>query len=310
MKIIIEKEKIIVKYNEITNNFYDELKQYSREYINKDYLKIYENNYKLCLNYPIDKLNEILKKDEENYTRYILYKNRLEICEKIREDKFNISDIDLMKLNINIIEIIEKIKKEQSIINNETDLLDYNDTEEIKNNIIELNVYLDNLCEEIFKYKFNFINETEILLNCDKNSYYLNYFNLTYFDNFDIEISDRLANISSENKETIFSFYIGGQFIEKYLYSNDYIKLENYTDFSITLKYNLENFQDMAEYINYKAEKIYKKFLTETLYEVFNLSFFEFMENAISGDIEDNLLIYILGKIDINLISLMKQKFF
>ena len=41
-KINVKREKIIFKYKEITNDFYDELKQYSTEYINKDYLKEYE----------------------------------------------------------------------------------------------------------------------------------------------------------------------------------------------------------------------------------------------------------------------------
>ena len=270
-----------------------------------------KKNYKICLNYSIDELNETIQKDKENYNRYIIYQNRFEVCEKIREKNYNICNIDTVKLNIkdsNIIEILKKIKEEQVNITNEYNITkeinttdEYNNTEEIKNNINELNEFLNNLCEETFTNKFNFINETEILLNCDKNSYYLNYFNLTYFDNFEKEISNKLSNNSLENKEAIISFYVGGQLIDNFLSLNDYIKLENYTDFSIMpFKFNLENFQYMAEYINYKKEKKYKDFLIEAPYNAFNLSFTEFMENSISGDIEDKLLIYILGKIDIN----------
>ena len=305
-KINIEREKIIFKYKEITSNFYDDVKLHSTEYINKDYLKAYEKNYKLCLNYSIDELNETLKKDEEHYTRYIIYQNRLEICEKIREKNYNIIDIDIVKLNINdsnIIKLLEKIKEEKENKTNE-----YNNTEEIKNNISKLNEYLNNLCEETFRNKYNFINETKILLDCEDNSYYLNYFNLTYFDNFDIEILNILENITAENKEAIFSYYVGGQFIENFLFLNDYIKLENYTDFSIEqFKYNLGNFQDMSEYINYKMGKKYNDFLKEKLYEAFNLSFTEFMEKSISGEIEDNLLIYVLGKIDLNVNSIEEK---
>ena len=260
----IIKEKVIKTFKEITNNFYDYLNANSTEYINKEYLQMYENNYTICLNYSKGQINETIKRDEENYNKYIIYITRKEMCEKRNKKELNIYDIDIIKLNLNesnIIEIIDKIKEKQKL-KNETNLLNYNfnntnDTiEEIKNETFELNEYLNNICEEVFNNKFNFFNETEILLDCEKKSYYLNYLNLTYFNNFDEELLYNLANISSKNQETITEFYFGGKFLENYLFSNDYIILENYSDFSLKIfKFNLENFQDISEYINYGMEK-------------------------------------------------------
>ena len=305
----IIKEKVIKTFKEITNNFYDYLNANSTEYINKEYLQMYENNYTICLNYSKGQINETIKRDEENYNKYIIYITRKEMCEKRNKKELNIYDIDIIKLNLNesnIIEIIDKIKEKQKL-KNETNLLNYNfnntnDTiEEIKNETFELNEYLNNICEEVFNNKFIFVNETEIHLDCENKSYYSNYLNLTYFTNFDIELLNNLTKISSKNQELIPGFYFGGEFIENYLFSNDYIILENYTDFSIKpFKFNLENFQDISEYINYRMDKIYYEFMTKELYEAFNLSFSEFMKNAISANLEGNILIYINDKIDIN----------
>ena len=63
----------------------------------------------------------------------------------------------------------------------------------------------------------------------------------------------------------------------------------------------------MSEYINYKIDKKYYGFLKESLYEAFSETFTEFMKNAISGYLEDNLIIYIIGKIDINM-EYIKEK--
>ena len=132
----IKKKEAIITINDITNNFYYELELYSEKSINNDYVKRYQNNYTLCLNYSIDKLNETLEKDEKNYNKYITNQNRLDICEKIRVNNYNISDINIIKLNINdtkIIEIIEKLKTEKykdfNIVINSSDY-NFNDTEE------------------------------------------------------------------------------------------------------------------------------------------------------------------------------------
>ena len=183
-----------------------------------------------------------------------------------------------------------------------------NAEKEMQDNIKELNDYLNDLCVKTINNKYNFINETKLLLDCDNNYYYKNYLNLTYYDNFDIEILNKLSNISSEINKAISYFHLGGKFLENYLFSNDYIELQNYSDFSINIfKYNLENFQDMSEYINYKIDKKYFGFLKESLYEAFSEAFTEFMKNAISGYLEDNLIIYIIGKIDINM-EYIKEK--
>lgn len=309
-----KKKEMVYKFNEITNNFLDELKIYSTEYINNDYLMEYKNNYTLCLNYSINNLNQTLEKDKQKYNKYIIYQHRLNICLKAKKNICKINDIDVIELNItdsNIIEILDKLNKKQHInLNLFINSKDFsNNTEkEMQDNIKELNDYLNDLCDTTINSKYNFINETKLLLDCDNNNYYINYLNLTYFDNFDIEILNKLLNISSEINKTISSFHLGGKFLENYLFSNDYIELQNYSDFSVNIfKYNLENFQDMAEYINYKIGKKYFEFLKESLYEAFSTSFTEFMKNAISGYIEDNLIIYIIGKIDINM-EYIKEK--
>ena len=83
---------------------------------------------------------------------------------------------------------------ENKIIHNFTDFSqDYNETEEEEkkaNNLAILNKFLNDLCEEVFNNEINFKNETEILLDCDNNSYYLNYLNLSYFDSFDQKIKE------------------------------------------------------------------------------------------------------------------------
>ena len=96
----LKKEKIIKAFKEITNNFYNDLNEKKTEYINKEYLKMYENNYTLCLNYSNDKINETIKKDEENYNKYIIYINRREMCEKFNKKQLYIDNIDIIKLNI------------------------------------------------------------------------------------------------------------------------------------------------------------------------------------------------------------------
>jgi hypothetical protein len=83
--INIKKEEIVNKYNEITNEFYDELNRYSEEYIDDNYIKEYFNNYTNCLNYSIDELNETLIKDEKNYNKYVIHNNKIEICSKMKE---------------------------------------------------------------------------------------------------------------------------------------------------------------------------------------------------------------------------------
>ena len=180
----------------------------------------------------------------------------------------------------------------------------YNDTEkneELAQKINILNSYLNELCEETFNNEFKFINETAIILDCDNNSYYTNYMNLTYFENFDELILNNLSKISEEYKNIIDSFYIGSEFIEEYIVSYNYIKLENYENFSTKFfKTNLDNFQDMSEYITYNYESKYNKFLKEELINTFNNSFTEFVKNVISGEIEDNFQTYVLDKIEIN----------
>ena len=63
----------------------------------------------------------------------------------------------------------------------------------------------------------------------------------------------------------------------------------------------------MFEYINYKMENRYNEFLKKEIIDSFNISYREFISNTISGDIKDNLLIFIIGKIDIN-IEFIKEK--
>ena len=315
LEIVEEKKgKILSKFNNITNDFYEELNDYSTEYINKDYLIEYTNNYTLCTNYSLSSINDLLLRDEKNYNKYTYYLNRVDFCFKYKQEEFNINDIDPVKLNITnktIIEMIDNISNYDynNLMNN---LSSYNFTEEEEekfNHIFTvLNEYLNNLCEETSNNKINFINETEIFLDCENNSFYLNYENLIYKDTFDTEISSSIAEIDSQYKNLIYSFYISGQFVENFVILNNYFKLEKYDDIPIVqIKRDLDNFQDMSLYINYKYDKKYNQYIKETLIEFFNISYNEFMNKAIKGDIEDNLIIYIFGKIDIN-IEYIKQK--
>ena len=98
--IEINKKEIINKFKNINEDFLKELNNYSVKYINKEYLIKYTNNYTLCLNYSFNELNETLKKDKENFNKYIIYNNRLEMCQKIDKNKFNINYLDKIKLNI------------------------------------------------------------------------------------------------------------------------------------------------------------------------------------------------------------------
>ena len=311
--IEIKKEEIFNKYKKVNQDFLNELKISSTDYINKEYLIEYTNNYTLCLNYSFDKLNETLIKDEENYNKYIIYNNRLETCHNSNENGFNIYSIDTIKLNItnsSIIVLIDKLNED--MLDTFTDYpTDFNETdiaEQRANELAIINEYLNNLCEETYKNKVNFTNETEILLDCYNNNYYINYLNLTYFDSIKQEIQINLSELLLENTEVINSYYIGGEFVEKYLLSNDYIKLEEYQNFSTKeLKMNIENFNDMTEYINYKMEKKFIEFLKNELIDSFNASYREFITNSISGDVEVNLLIYVLKKIDIN-IEFIREK--
>ena len=218
--IEINKKEIINKFKNINEDFLKELNNYSVKYINKEYLIKYTNNYTLCLNYSFNELNETLKKDKENFNKYIIYNNRLEMCQKIDKNKFNINYLDKIKLNItnsSIIEILDKIKE---------------DTEEQNSDYLTIiNEYVNNLCKETLNNKVNFKNETEIHLDCVANNYYENYLNLTYFDTFNQEIKNNLSELSIKIKEEINSFNLGGKFIENYLLSSDYIKLEEYEIF-------------------------------------------------------------------------------
>ena len=314
LKIIENKEKeIINKYNEIINEFYKKYKEYSTEYINEEYLRNYKDKYTRCLtyqNYSLEELNKTLIKDEENYARYVLHLNKLETCTKFKINDFSLSEVDIIKLNItnsSIIKILEKISDEDYInyINYINKSTGYNSTginEEIIQEMNILNDYLSNLCEETFKQEIKFINETAIILDCDNNLYYTNYLNMTFFNNFNEEISHNLSEISDKYKDIINSFYVGTEFIEDYIISSNYIKLENYENFPTKyLITNIENFNDMSEYIQYDCEIKYNNYMKQTLIEIFNNSFTEFMKNAISGDIEDNFLFYVFSKIEINI---------
>ena len=314
LKIIENKEKeIINKYNKIINEFYKKYKEYSTEYINEEYLRNYKDKYTRCLtyqNYSLEELNKTLIKDEENYARYVLYLNKLETCTKFKINDFSLSEVDIIKLNItnsSIIKILEKISDEDYInyINYINKSTGYNSTginEEIIQEMNILNDYLSNLCEETFNQEIKFIKETAIILDCDNNLYYTNYLNMTFFNNFNEEISHNLSEISDKYKDIINSFYVGTEFIEDYIISSNYIKLENYENFPTKyLITNIENFNDMSEYIQYDCEIKYNNYMKQTLIEIFNNSFTEFMKNAISGDIEDNFLFYVFRKIEINI---------
>ena len=255
-------------------------------------------------------MNKTLIKDEENYARYVLYLNKLETCTKFKINDFSLSEVDIIKLNItnsSIIKILEKISDEDYInyINYINKSTGYNSTginEEIIQEMNILNDYLSNLCEEAFNQEIKFINETAIILDCVNNLYYTNYLNMTFFNNFNEEISHNLSEISDKYKDIINSFYVGTEFIEDYIISSNYIKLENYENFPTKyLITNIENFNDMSEYIQYDCEIKYNNYMKQTLIEIFNNSFTEFMKNAISGDIEDNFLFYVFSKIEINI---------
>ena len=118
MEIIeIKKEEAIDKYNKIINEFFNELDKNSTKYIDKNYVINYKNNYSICINYSLDDLNDYLLKDQEDFNKYIIYKEKLEICSQIFENEYNLSNIDLTKLNItnsSINELIEKIYEKQS----------------------------------------------------------------------------------------------------------------------------------------------------------------------------------------------------
>lgn len=255
-------------------------------------------------------MNKTLIKDEENYARYVLYLNKLETCTKFKINDFSLSEVDIIKLNItnsSIIKILEKISDEDYInyINYINKSTGYNSTginEEIIQEMNILNDYLSNLCEEAFNQEIKFINETAIILDCVNNLYYTNYLNMTFFNNFNEEISHNLSEISDKYKDIINSFYVGTEFIEDYIISSNYIKLENYENFPTKyLITNIENFNGMSEYIQYDCEIKYNNYMKQTLIEIFNNSFTEFMKNAISGDIEDNFLFYVFSKIEINI---------
>ena len=266
-----QKEKIIKKFNEIIKNFFSELNNTNTKYLDKLYLENYRNNYSRCLNYSIDELNETIIKDEENYNKYFENVKKIELCRKLKEKENIIDNTDIM-----ISDMIES--------SNFTDFLDFS-------------YYL---CEELENNSIDFINETEILLDCDKNNYYSNYANFTYFDNFEENLLTNLSEISSKLINRISnSFYIGGEFIKNYVISNDIIKLENFEILSEKqIEINILNFKDMAEYINYQFENRYYIILKEEIIQAFNKSFKQFMESVISDDIINNLNIYILGKID------------
>ena len=92
-----KKEEIVFKFNEITNEFFNEYQENSTNYINKIYLRDYEYNYTRCLNYSIDDLNQTLITDKENYNKYIIYQNKLQMCNKFKQKNIKISDIDTIK---------------------------------------------------------------------------------------------------------------------------------------------------------------------------------------------------------------------
>ena len=106
---------------------------------------------------------------------------------KLKNNKINIKNLDLIKLNITNTSIKEKIEtisaedytKYINFLNHKTDINDimsnYSDNE-ISKDLIELDEFLNNLCEETYNNQINYINETKILLDCDKNNYYKNYY--------------------------------------------------------------------------------------------------------------------------------------
>ena len=310
--IEIKKEEAIDKYNKIINEFFNELDKNSTKYIDKNYVINYKNNYSICINYSLDDLNDYLLKDQEDFNKYIIYKEKLEICSQIFENEYNLSNIDLTKLNINnssINELIEKIyeKQSDSYEHYSDEFMEYNNTEK-EELLKELNEYLKNFCNDIINNPITFINKTEILLDCKSNKWYLNYHNITFYDNFDSEILNNFEIILSKMNETINSYYIGGEFVSEYLSVSDLIQLNKSEDLpEKKIKNNLENFRDMSEYINYRNDKIYSILLKNELIKAFNDSFKDFIDNIITGDIEDNVVIFIFSKIDIN-VDYIKEK--
>ena len=305
----LKKEEIINKYKEITSDFYKEIINHSTEYINKSYIEEYFHNYSICLNYSTNDLNETLIKDEYNYHEYTIYQEKLEICSQIKEDNYNLINIDILKLNIinkTIYELIENLL-ESKYDTYGISSTDYDGTEK-EEQIKELKEYLDKLCNYLFNNKINYTNITEIHIDCINNNWYDDFSNITYFDNFGEEILKHFDVLLSQFNETINSLYIGGDFILNHLIENELINLNNSVNLSEKqIKVNLENFQDMAYFINYRYENKYNQIVKEELIRAFNVSFREFVENAIIGDIEDNILIYVFGKIDIN-VEYIKEK--
>ena len=81
-------------------NFLMNIRKILPNYINKIYLRDYKYNYTRCLNYSIDDLNKTLITDKENYNKYIIYQNKLQMCNKVKQKNIKISDIDTIKLKL------------------------------------------------------------------------------------------------------------------------------------------------------------------------------------------------------------------
>ena len=290
LRLVKEKYDIINNtLNVINANFLDEMYINRTPIIDNDYIIEYRENYTRCLNYPLEELNAFLRKDEENYQKLIIYNNRKSMCEnKPSEiDQSYVNDIDIEALNITNSDIIEKINgiKQNANPPEEDDLNQIND-------------FLISLCDET--HEFVFTNQTEILLDCHNNLYYAK--NITYLEDFDEQIKNKLSELIRKSIEEIDSFYLGGEFLENYLFSNDYIKLNHWENFSTgEINYHVYNFFYKSDYIYKTMEIQYNEFLRGELIESFETSSRNFAQNTLLVKMKNNLDIFVFGKIDINL---------
>ena len=268
--ITIIETQTLEKYENIYNNFYNEILYNASNFISINYINSLKYNYSKCLNYSLNLFNKKNLVNDDKYTNITL-------------------NIDYIFSNCSINKNIENKYLNLKL----SDKIDF-----ILN--ISNNCY-DFLYEVINNSYFN---ETLEAIECFNNQFY-NY-TIIYLNNFNDSYQTQLENIINKLDIQVNYNTIDENFLIDFLDKN--YKLEPYEGVELSdISYNYEDIESMINYINNKKNDEYKNYLFDLLISSFNSSYTNLVNNFIINELIDDFIIPVNYKLEIHLDYMLRK---
>ena len=283
--------KTLQIFENIYNNFYDELEKNSSSFIDIDFIASLKYNQTKCENYKNYTENDYF--DKENY----IYNNITN----------NIDNIFINCLNIN-----NGFESDSDYDNSYTDYennyINYENNYTLSDKIIYISNTINNCSYLLFDSQNNtYYNETLEMIDCFNNNYYKINYTFIYFTNFTDEIEENFANISERINNLIITNRIDENFFYNFLVNQNYT-LEPYEGIDLSdLSYDFEDIESMINYVNMITNDEYKNYLYDNLIISFNISYMNFIDYFILDELIDDIIISINNRLEIHLDYMTKK---